>query len=207
MRGRRAAIADEGGALRASGGYTLVELLWVCGLLALLAAIAFPLVRSAIDDGRAYAAVRYLAGRCGEARFEAVKRSAPVGIRFEPASDDYRFQVYVDGNGNGVRARDIARGIDMPTGPPTRLGELFPGVSLALPEALPAIDGTGTTGTDAVQLGSGDVLTYSPLGSATPGTVYVRGPSGQVWAVRVLGDTGRTRLWRFDRRARVWRAY
>lgn len=195
------------GAERLDRGYSLVEVLCVCGLVALLGGVTVPLVDRAIADARVTAAARFLAGQCGLARAEAVKRSVRVGLRFRQVGEDYEFRMYRDGNGNGIRSQDIARGLDPPLGDALRLGALFPGVVIGIAESMPGIDGSGPVGTDPVQLGVSDVLTYSPLGSATPGTIYVCGRRGAPWAVRVLGDTGRTRVLRFDRIARAWRQY
>ena len=40
-----------------------------------------------------------------------------IGLRFEPAGTDCRIGEYVDGNGNGVRASDIASGLDLEIAP------------------------------------------------------------------------------------------
>ena len=204
---RSHASSARGGMPSGEGGYSLVELLWACGLMAVLTGVTIPLVDHAIAEARVAAAARFLAGQCGLARAEAVKRSVRVGLRFQHAGDDYEFRMYRDGNGNGIRSHDIARGLDPPLGDVLRLGALFPGVAIGVTEPMPGIEGSGPVGSDPVQLGVSNVLTYSPLGSATPGTIYVSARSGAPWAVRVLGDTGRTRVLRFDRKAQVWRQY
>ena len=50
---------------------------------------------------------------------------------------------------------------------------------------------------DPVRFGVSDILSFSPLGTATPGTFYLAGDSGQA-AVRVTGGSARVRLmvWR-----------
>jgi len=63
---------------------------------------------------RARAAARYLAQRIADARLSAIRRSASHGLRFEPASPDYRVSLVADGNGNGLRTAEIQRGIDRP---------------------------------------------------------------------------------------------
>jgi hypothetical protein len=46
-------------------------------------------------------------------------------------------------------------------------------------------------------------IAFTPLGTATPGNVYVRGREG-VLAVRITGATGRTRLLCDVPRTRKW---
>ena len=55
-----------------------------------------------------------------------------------------------------------------------------------------------------LKLGGSSVLSFGPVGGATSGTVYLRGPGEQQYAVRLLGVTGRSRLLRFNFRERRW---
>jgi hypothetical protein len=110
---------------------------------------------------------------------------------------------YEDGNGNGVRTAEISAGIDRRLGPYERLGDKFPGVRFQLaPEAADA-DGHSGTGSDGVRIGSPRLLTIGVDGTATSGTLYVRGRKGQ-YAVRVLGVTGRTRMLQYSAGDRTW---
>jgi hypothetical protein len=96
-----------------------------------------------------------------------------------------------------VLARDILAGADAPFQPPVRLGDLFAHVAIALA-------GTGD-GADPVQLSGGArLLSFTPLGTATAGSIYVRGADGSQFAVRVVGATGRTRIVRYDERRGSW---
>jgi hypothetical protein len=131
-----------------------------------------------------------------EARMHAVGRSARVGLRFDPRGSQ-GFAEYVDGNGNGVRTADIAAGVDPLRVPHQLLHHAFTGVSFRLPAGLPDVDGAIGTVEDGVRVGTSRILTLGPDGTATPGTLYVRGRRAQ-YAVRVLGATGRTRVLRFD---------
>ncbi|MEO5740189.1 MAG: hypothetical protein ABIS29_06300, partial [Vicinamibacterales bacterium] len=97
-----------------SEGYSLLEVLMAITLMVILGGAAIPLAQSSVDRSRAVGAASYVAGRMAVARFEAVKRSACVAIRFVAQPDGYWFQTYVDGNRNGVLTRDISLGIDLP---------------------------------------------------------------------------------------------
>ena len=104
--------------------------------------------------------------------------------------------MYQDGNRNGILTVDIQRQVDRLLEPATRLFELFPGVQIGLVPGMP--------GSDPVQLGRTNILSFSPAGTATSGTVYVRGRDGTQWAVRVLGVTGRTRVLKYVVRTGEW---
>jgi hypothetical protein len=161
---------------------------------------------SSLDASRTQGAAHYLAGRLNLARMEAVKRSVYVALRIEGQPSAYTYTFYVDGNRNGVRTPDISRNIDRPIGCPERLDEKFPGVAFGIVDGVTAIDDAGTleAGSDPVRFGRSDLLSFSPGGSATSGTFYIRGRGKQQLAVRVLGVTGRIRVLRFDFRTAKW---
>ena len=177
-------------------GYTLVELMFVAALIVVLAAAAIPQALATIDRSRGRIAARYLGSQLALARTRAVTRGVFIALRFEQDAEGISFSVYQDGNRNGVRTADIVREIDRQIEPPVRLFEQFPGVEIAV--------GPGTPSPDPVQLGRTDILSFSPTGTATSGTIWVRGRDGTQWAVRVLGVTGRTRVLRYDTETREW---
>ena len=189
-------------------GFSLLELVLVLGLLALTAAIAVPSILGGLDGARAVAAARHVAALARLTRVQAATRSTRVGLRFEQDGATYRYAVYVDGNGNGLRRRDIRRGIDEPITPVERIGDRFPGVVFGVAAGVTRIsDGGAMTGdADPVRLGSADTLTFSPLGTATSGTIFLRSRKGRQYAVRVLGATGRTRVLEFRHETGSWTA-
>jgi hypothetical protein len=133
-----------------------------------------------------------------------VKHSTRVGLRFEPVGGDYRFGEYADGNGNGVRSADIAAGADPELAPRAFLRDLFPSVAFGLRGGIPDLDGTRSTAeSDGIRIGVSRILTLGPDGTATSGTMYVKGRRGQ-YAVRVLGATGRTRVLFFNPGTQRW---
>lgn len=162
-----------------------------------MAAAATAQVLSSLDHSRGYAAARFLGARLGAARLQAVARGAAVALRFEEGAGGLSFTVFQDGNGNGVRTADIEAGIDPAVESPTSLPEHFPGVDIGLAPASPA--------TDPLQIGRSNLLTFTPVGTSTSGTIYIRDREGTQWAVRVLGATGRTRVLRYDANADTWR--
>jgi hypothetical protein len=166
-------------------------------------AMAVASTAAAIDEMRAGVAARYVAGRIAVIRIDAVRRGVPVALRFEADADGYTFTPYEDGNGNGVRTADINGGVDRALGSAERLASKFPGVRFELDAGLPDADGRTGTGTDGVRIGSARILTMGEDGTATSGTLYIRGRRGQ-YAVRVLGVTGRTRVLQYCPGDRTW---
>jgi hypothetical protein len=140
------------------------------------------------------------------ARFEAVRRSAHVAIRFTAQPDGYSLQTYVDGNRNGVLTSDIAHGVDAPITVGERLDNHFSGVEFGIQPNVTGIDPGPFNTADPVQIGSSTLLSFSPMGSSTSGTLFILGARGNQFAVRILGATGRTRILEYNFTERRWLA-
>jgi type II secretory pathway pseudopilin PulG len=188
---------------RAAAGASLIELVVAMGLVATTVGTALPLVTRSIDASRARQAAGYLAGEMRRARQQAVSRAASVAVVFDSTGASWTFRLCVDGNGNGIRRAEIARGTDVCVEGPYDLTGFYAGVTVAVDPSLPSPDG-GPGKNDPVQLGSSNIASFSPSGSSSSGTVFVRSSGGDQYAVRVAGATGRTRVMHFDAGSRRW---
>jgi hypothetical protein len=188
---------------RGEDGLSLIELVFAGALGAVMIGVALPLTGDALDEARTSGAARYVAAQLVNCRMDAVNRSRSVALRFEASTPDYQIAAYVDGNGDGVRTTDIRVGVDRRLGMPRQVGDDFPGVRFGLASGLPDADGVTGTSTDGVRIGVARILTMSPDGTATSGTLYLQGRRAQ-YAVRVLGATGRTRVLKYDTGRRAW---
>jgi prepilin-type N-terminal cleavage/methylation domain-containing protein len=187
-------------------GYSLPELMMVMALGATLSAAALPEYLAALDDFRASGAARHISGRFQKARMEAVMRSAIVGVQFIETAGGFSYTVYLDGNSDGVLTRDIQRGVDLPISAPERLPDQFPGVEFGAIPGLPAVDSGGIPpGVDPIRLGAGNIASFSAMGTSSSGTVYIRGRRNTQYAVRVFGETGKTRMLKFEPGTGRWR--
>jgi hypothetical protein len=177
-----------------------------CALIASLAGIALPALKATRERDVARLAARHLAMEMQRLRFEALKRNAAVAIRFDPV-DLGRMRLYVDGDRDGVLQRDVDAGIDPPISRSTRVSDDFSGVTLAILHDVPDPEGGGTliAGSDPIRIGSSNFVTFSPVATATSGTLYLAGRHGPQVCVRILGATGRLRVLWFDPMARTWR--
>ncbi|HEY3161557.1 MAG TPA: GspH/FimT family pseudopilin [Vicinamibacterales bacterium] len=167
--------------------------MFVAATVAIMAAAAVPQLTAGVERTRAASAARYLAGRLAFARALAVARSANVAMLLTAGEGTFTSALYVDGNGNGVRTHEIGAGIDPLVAPPVRLADVFPHVVLSLS------DPSGTPASETSAL-----LSFTPVGTASSRTLYVRGRDGSQYAVRVLGATGRTRVLRYAPATRTW---
>lgn len=197
--GRRAPLLAGARCRRRTGndrGVSAVELLLAVSLAATVASIAVPLTRQALDEMRTSLAARYLAGQLARARLEAVMQSRSIALLFIAGPIDDQVAMCADGNGNGVRNAEIAAGIDPRLTAPEALADKFPGVRFGLRPGVRDLDGA-LSGTAGIRFGTSRLASLSPDGTATSGTAYLHGTRSQ-YAVRVLGATGRVRVFRFD---------
>lgn len=120
----------------------------------------------------------------------------------------YLYAFYADGDGDGVRGEDISSGRDPLLGGPRDLGSRYEGVDfglldVAIPEVPPG-SGALAPSSDPVRFGRSDIVTFTPWGTSSSGTLYISDGRDTVAAVVLYGGTGRIRFWKFDRQARRW---
>lgn len=188
-------------------GASLLEAVVTAGLFVAVAGLSMPLLTSARHQQQVTSAARYLAGRIMLARADAARSGATVGLRFVTREGRVFLRSYRDGDGDGVRTADIAGGVDRPVGEETAIGDLFEGVRFALSASVPQVGSTtpAGAGADPVRLGASDILSMTPLGTASSGTLYLRSREGHQVAIRVLGATARVQYHVFDFAAGRWR--
>jgi hypothetical protein len=168
-------------------GFSLNELGVVGGIIVVLATLSLPGFKAYAERAHIEGAARLFTGEFRKARSMAIRGGVYTAIRFERTEDGARFAVYADGNRNGVRSDDIDDGVDRRVAGPFPLSGGAPGVRVALLRpGLPAPPPERglLQGDDPIRFGRSDILSFSPLGTSTPGTFYLAGENRQA-AVRV----------------------
>ena len=176
-------------------GQSLTELVVVAGMCSVLAAFGLKHVRAYATDAHLLGAGLRFKAEFRKARSLAARNNAYTAIRFEEKTAIPRYSIYLDGNFNGVRKEDINKGVDTRVAGPFFLDAQAPGVRVGINAGTPAIppDKGLLNVNDPIQFGSSDMLSFSPMGTATPGTFYLAGQGGQA-AVRVSPGSSRVRL-------------
>jgi prepilin-type N-terminal cleavage/methylation domain-containing protein len=176
-------------------GRTLIEMMVGAGIVSVLAVFTFRQVRAYAADAHLVGAANVFKGEFRKAQSMATRGNVYTAIRFEDKAAIPRYSVYRDGNLNGVRKEDIVRGIDRRVAGPFFLDAQAPGVRVGINPGTPAIppERGMLDVSDPIKFGNSDMLSFSPLGTATPGTFYLAGEASQA-AVRVTPGTARVRL-------------
>lgn len=189
-------------------GFTLLELLVVIAIIGMTCAVSFPAFQS-INGRRA---VRAAAGEIrtafNGARSRAVATSRNCGLKFTLTAGEWMYALYADGDGDGIRNDDIAAGIDRPVSRPRRVLEVSRRATISLP-AIAMIDPDGDPlppTKSPVQFNKSAICSFSPTGTATPGTIYLTDRAGDAWCVRVLAASAKTRLLRYNWLSKKWEA-
>jgi len=189
-------------------GYSLVEALLALAILGLFLTVSVPAFGAALSRARVAAAAREMASEMARLRSDAIAMRRGVGLRFSTAGGRRQYAVYADGDGDGIRADDIASGRDPLLVAARDLPSRWEGIDFglldaAIPEVPPA-SGVLAPGSDPVRFGSSDIVSFTPWGTASSGTLYISDARDSVFAVVLYGHTGRIRTWRFDRDLWGW---
>lgn len=190
-------------------GHTLVELLVVLVLLlALMTAGARPLL-DATAALRLDLAAGELVGALRSARSAAVRDSANVAVKFRTRGDGrVTFALYRDGDDDGVLNADIKAGVDPEIAPPRPLSHFGKTAQLGFPPGPPPRDPgdprRALAGSDPVRFNSSDLASFGPLGTSTPGSLYLTDGRSRLVAVRVFGRSGKVRVLAYDAALGRW---
>ena len=188
-------------------GVALIDVLVATGLALVMTAIAVPVIGGTLDREHVITGTQYLAAQVQRARLESLKRATSVAVRLEVLDGRTAVQLFVDGNGSGVLERDIDERIDPALTGLEWLDDHARDVSLRINQPIQDVTGTVALnpGDDPLRIGGTALVSFSPLGSSTSGTLYLSGRRGPQMAIRIYGGTGRVRVLTFDRAAQQWR--
>jgi hypothetical protein len=178
-------------------GRTLVELVVAVGIIMVGSSIAIPSLRAYSEEAHLLGAAREFELEFRKARSIAIRSSAYTAIRFEECAGGPCYSVYVDQDRDGIRSDDIAAGRDVRIEGPFALTGRAPGVRVGINSGVPEIPperGLLDPDGDPIRFGLSRMISFSPIGGATPGTFYLAGEGGMQAAVRVNGSSSRVRL-------------
>jgi prepilin-type N-terminal cleavage/methylation domain-containing protein len=195
--------------VRSSRGVTLIESVVAISLLAILAAVALPALARLGGSARTGAAARHLVSQFRSVRWMSIARARSHGLFFERDRDGWFWIVVQDGNGNGLRAAEVRSGTDHRLSGPHRLSDEIPRTDLGFPAGgpfrrIPPARGWIGSTDDPVRLGGTDLLAFSPLGTASSGSIYVTDGRAGLIAIVLYGRTGRISVWQHDPERRSW---
>ena len=143
------------------------------------------------------------------ARGAAIGKGERVGVKFYTAEKRVDYQVFRDGDGDGVRTKDIESGVDPPVTPLTSLRHLGADVRFGIPSGTPPRDPGDPRRSlgrlrDPIRFNRSDIASFGPLGESTPGSLYLT-DGERLAVVRLFGRTGKVRVLFYDRKNEIWK--
>jgi prepilin-type N-terminal cleavage/methylation domain-containing protein len=188
-------------------GFSLPEVLIACVIVGFLAALGIPATSEVLAQAAIRTACYDVVTVLTRARAEAVFRGTDVGVKFVPAAGDVIYTLYADGNGNGVTSSDIASGTDPLVAGPYSMRKKYPRITFSFLSWFSGPDPNGdpilNLG-DPIKFGRGSICTFSPRGTASPGTVYLANGKDRQSLVRVSPTSSRIMIWDWQPAARKW---
>ena len=151
------------------------------GIVLVMAGVAAPCFRARFADAHILGAGAAVPIALPSRLVDRRPHAASTRASGSSAWDDGRvfYSVYSDGNANGVRSADIDSGVDRRISGPYPLSGGAPSVRVGINPGVPNLPPeTGELSGDPVRFGQSDILSFSPLGTATPGTFYLAGDCG-----------------------------
>lgn len=191
-------------------GFTLIEWVLVLAILGVFASLTFPDLFRLTRSLRVDLASRELQSVLRLARSRAIREGVKVGVKFRTdGKGRYSFALYRDGDGDGVRARDIDSGVDRRLEPPRELVHLGRRIRLGFPAgAAPRDPGDPsrrlTRLDDPIRFNRSDIASFNHLGASTPGSLYITDGLHFLSVVRVFGRTGKVKILRYDVVSETW---
>jgi len=191
------------------GGWSLPDVLVALVVVGLLAAWTAPVAARVVVDAKTAAAAREFALLFHALRWRAVSENRTAGLFFEQTGGVWQWWEVGDGNGNGLRTAEVRDGTDPRSSGPHRVERSHRGVRLGFPAGgpVPAIPpGRGViSGVDPVRFGRSDLISFSPSGRSSSGTLFLTDGRHRLYGVRLFGNSARVRVWRWDDGEARWR--
>jgi prepilin-type N-terminal cleavage/methylation domain-containing protein len=188
-------------------GTSLPELLVVLVILGLVFALSVPALSDLLAEEGLATAAREVSAILTAARARAVFQGAEVGVKWISTGGDLVLSVHQDGNGNGVTTADVRKGVDRLVAGPYWLRGKYPGISFSFVPGFDDLDpGGAPIGDlrDPLRFGRSDICSFSPLGKASPGSVYLSNGKRRQAAVRITPSNAKIQIFTWHGKSLKW---
>ena len=184
-------------------GMSLLELLVVLGLIGVFVVASTSNLTATQRQLDFDHFAREIVSSLEKCRWKAFQQRRYTGALIsQQPNDGYEFSFFQDGNGNGIRTTDIHQGTDTSIYRAIPIQRASRDIEAAvlkteIPEIPPK---TGTLNpADPVKFGKSNIISFSPDGQSSSGTLYLACHSQKrMYAVVLYGPTARITLWKYS---------
>jgi hypothetical protein len=183
-------------------GLSLFETVLFLVVLAVIVSVALPDLAEMQRAAALSAVSRQLKGLLFRCRAYAIMNARATAAVFERDEEGgWRCFIAYDGDGDGILRRDIERLVDPIVGEILHFEAGGAGLGILQKEVVPDPLGRGRlrgNPSDPVRAGRGDIITFTPRGTATPASIYLTDHRARMRVLRIYGGTGRviSKVWR-----------
>jgi prepilin-type N-terminal cleavage/methylation domain-containing protein len=188
-------------------GQSLMELVVSMAIFGIIAGIGLPAIGNLTRRAALRAAIARIYDLMRLTREQAISLEANRAIKFYDDSDGgWWYEIYDDGDGDGVLTADIASGIDpLVEGPEVLLSPRAMATIGIARGGVPDPDGGSPIAPDASPVTfSRSICSFSMDGSSTPGSIYIRTIGGESAVIRASGDGGRLTILLLAKGGSTW---
>ncbi len=183
-------------------GMSLVELLLVLFLISLFVVLSTANLAATQRQLDFDQFAREIAATLETCRWKALNERCYTGVVAQQQEGIYTLSYFKDGNKNGILKQDIRQGIDVSFHRATSIYRASGDMQAAIldqgvPE-IPPKKGILIPG-DPVRFGKSDIISFSPDGDSSSGTLYLACQSqSRMYAVVLYGPAARITLWKYS---------
>lgn len=183
-------------------GMSLLELLVVLGLIGIFVVITTSNLTATQRRLDFDAFAKEVVSSLEKCRWKAFQERSYTGALITQTPGGYEFSFFQDGNGNGIRTTDIIQGTDISIyrAIPIRRasGDIETGILKTGVAEIPPKSGF-LDASDPVKFGKSNIISFSPDGQSSSGTLYLACHSQKrMYGVVLYGPTARISLWKYS---------
>ncbi len=194
--------------IKKTEGMSLMELLVCVAIISVFISAVIPGFAGIMAKARLKNTSRSILFLFQRVRIQAISEARYIGVRFENSEDGKGicYSIYQDGDGDGLRTADIEAGIDKRVEGPRHFH--MEGVEFGILEGkvkdVPTSGGTINNSDDPIKFGRSNIVSFSPIGRSSSGSVYLKSGNSYMFTIKLYGASAKMKEWEYNSTTEDW---